>query len=387
MNKFFKRAKELHNEFIEIRRHIHKNAELSMKEYNTQKLIMEKLREMGIEPKECGGTGVVALIGKKEGKTILLRGDIDALPMEEHNDLEFKTITEAAHLCGHDIHTTGLLLAAKMLKEREDELQGQVKLMFQPGEETGQGALAMLKDGILENPKVDVAMALHVAADIDVGIIGFTDGIASASMDTYMVKVKGKGGHSSTPHLAIDPLVIVNTIYEQFNLLQAKETDPFKPVAIVTGKMGGGTAPNIIPDTADIQTGMRCFDIETRKRIRARMEEIIETTCKMLRGTYTTQEFHTPSIFNNKELTDFMQPFIAEITGEENCVKTDPLTGTEDFSYLSEKVPSLYIWGGARKKGTENAPLHNPNVVFDEDILLYSSSTLANCAFNWLNQE
>lgn len=389
MGKYLEKSRSFREELISFRRHIHQNPELGMETFKTQEFIMKKLDEIGVENKKCAGSGVVALIGKKGGKVILLRGDIDALPMVEENNLEFKSKIEGkAHLCGHDMHGTIIFAVAKILKEFEDDLDGMVKLIFQPGEEIGQGAKAMVEDGVLENPKVDMAMAVHMEPFIESGKIGYFPGFATASMDTYMVEVQGKGGHSSTPHLAVDPLVIVNSIYNQFINLQAKEVSPFESVALVTGKMGGGTAANIIPDTAVIETGVRCFNEEVRQNITKRMEEIIESTVSMLRGTYKMKDIHTPSVYNVPEMCEKVHKYIDDEIGDGSCFKQDkPLSGTEDFSYISEKVPSVYIWAGAKDEERDEVfYVHNPKVIFNEETIFYASAALSACAVNLLKK-
>lgn len=382
MNGILEVAKAMEEELVRNRRHIHSNPEIGLELEKTTAYVIQKLEEMGIEPKLIGKSAITAKIGKA-GKTILLRADMDALPMEENADLPFKSCNQYAHLCGHDIHTATLLGVAKILKEKEAELQGTVLLMFQPGEEIGQGAKSMLDAGLLKDNKVDAAMALHVNAEIEPGKIEYKQGVGSASMDTFLVEIQGKGAHSSTPHLGIDPLMIVNTLYTMLNSLVGREADPFQPAVLTIGKMGGGTAPNIIPDTAILEGGLRCFDKETRNHLSKRIYEIIDEVTKTMRGSYTVQKFYTPSLYNDPALCNAMTPYIEEIIGKDNLTLSDrPLSGTEDFSYISEEVPSMYMWLGAGNKG--NYPLHNPNVIFDEKALPVGVAVLANCAINWL---
>lgn len=382
MNQILENAKELENELVANRRHIHSNPEIGLELDKTAAYVIQKLKEMGIEPEIICKSSITAKIGKG-GKTILLRADMDALPMDENADLPFKSCNHYAHLCGHDIHTATLLGAAKLLKEKEAELKGTVLLVFQPGEEIGQGAKSMIDAGLFKNNKVDAAMALHVNPEIEPGKLEYKKGVASASMDSFLVKVQGKGAHSSTPHLGIDPLMIVNTIYTMLNSLVGKEADPFQTAVLTVGKMGGGTAANIIPDTAVLEGGLRCFDKETRNHLAKRVYEIIDDVTKTMRGSYTVQKFYTPSVINDAELCDAMTPYIEEIVGKGNLTLSErPLSGTEDFSYISEEVPSMYMWLGAGNK--DNYPLHNPNVVFDEKALPIGAAVLTNCAINWL---
>lgn len=382
MNQILEKAKELEDELVENRRHIHTNPEIGLELEKTTEYVVNKLKEMGIEPEYITNSGVIAKLGKG-GKTILLRADMDALPMDENADLSFKSCNHNAHLCGHDIHTANLLGAAKILKEKESELKGTVILMFQPGEEVGQGAKSMIDAGLFKKNKVDAALALHVNPEIEPGKLEYKKGVASASMDAFLVKVQGRGAHSSTPHLGIDPLMIVNTIYTMLNSLVGKEADPFQTAVLTIGKMGGGTAANIIPDTAVLEGGLRCFDKETRNHLSERVYEIIDEVTKTMRGSYTVQKFYTPSVINDAKLCDALHPYIEEVVGEGNVALSEkPLSGTEDFSYVSEEVPSMYLWLGAGKK--DNYPLHNPNVIFDEKALPIGAAVLANCAIRWL---
>ena len=310
MNQILEMAKELEDELVENRRHIHTNPEIGLELEKTTEYVVNKLKEMGIEPEYITNSGVIAKLGKG-GKTILLRADMDALPMDENADLSFKSCNHNAHLCGHDIHTANLLGAAKILKEKESELKGTVILMFQPGEEVGQGAKSMIDAGLFKKNKVDAALALHVNPEIEPGKLEYKKGVASASMDAFLVKVQGRGAHSSTPHLGIDPLMIVNTIYTMLNSLVGKEADPFQTAVLTIGKMGGGTAANIIPDTAVLEGGLRCFDKETRNHLSKRVYEIIDEVTKTMRGSYTVQKFYTPSVINDAKLCDALHPYIS----------------------------------------------------------------------------
>ncbi len=384
MNNKFKISEAFKNEMVRNRRYLHQNPEIGFELPITTKFIMEKLEEMGLEPVRVGKAGICAILGKG-GKTLLLRGDMDALPTEEINDLEFRSTNGHGHLCGHDIHTTILMGAAKLLKDNEKHLRGTVKLMFQPAEEIGRGAKDMIQSGILNSPDVDLAMALHVDSRETVGIIRYKEGISSASMNSWRVEVQGKGGHSSTPHLAVDPLMIVNTIYTSLNALVGKEVDPFETAVLVIGKMGGGSAANIIPATAVLEGGVRCFNNDVRDHIVKRVDEIIDTTVKMLGGTYTVRRNGVPSIFNDGNICKTMRPFIEEIIGEENVIINErPFSGTEDFAYISAEVPSMHFFLGAGEEGS--APLHSPFVMFNEEVLPLGATLLANCAIQWLKE-
>lgn len=379
-------AVEIKDELIKHRRHLHENPELGFDLPNTVAYVKETLKGMGLEPKKVGKAGLVVTIGKGNGKTLLLRGDMDALPIKENTDLPFKSTNEFMHACGHDIHTTFMLGTAKLLKERENEINGTVKIMFQPAEEIGAGAKDMVANGLMENPKVDAALALHVDPGLEVGKFGYKPGIAASSLDGFFLKVQGKGGHSSEPQKAIDPLMIINAIYSQLNTLVGKEIDPSERAVLVVGKMGGGTAANIIPDSAHLDATLRTLNPVVRDHLFKRIPEIIDATVKMMRGTYQLETLSTPSLYNNAELCGQMSPYIKEVIGENNLeVNNEPLSGTEDFSYISNLVPTMFMWAGANGLGDRNYPLHNPNVVLDEGVIPWGVAVAVHTAINWIN--
>ena len=404
MSEIYKAAKAVEDKIIENRRYLHQHPEVGFNLPNTSEYVKEALRVMGIDPKDCGfitpeaqeksralgvfnverSTGVTATIGNG-GPCILLRADMDALPMEENTDLDFRATGSAAHTCGHAAHTAMLLGAARILKERENELKGTVKLMFQPGEEMGYGAKTMVEDGLLEEPKVDAAMALHIMPDQEAGTFEYMKGIMSASMDTWVVTIKGKGGHSSMPHKSVDPNMIATQLYTALNLLPTREADPQETVALTVGKIAGGSAPNIIPDTAGLQVGVRTYDKPTRNHMAQRIPELMDHYIKAWRGNYESTHFHTPSTFVDAELTEELLPFVKEIAGEEKVImRHRPMSGSEDFGYVSEQVPGVFMFLGAGS--VDSYSIHNPNMMLDESVLVLGSAALANAALKWLKK-
>lgn len=405
MNDLLKAARDMEQEIIADRRKIHQQPEIGFDLSQTAEYVKNRLREMEIEPQDCGGpiprdvrdkfifagfpdmeksTGVTATIGNG-GPCILLRADMDALPMEETTGLPFASQNGRGHMCGHDSHTAMLLGAARLLKEREGELAGTVKLMFQTGEECGCGSKLMIDAGVLENPRVDAALAIHVMADQEAGRARYSRGITSAAMDSFMVKIQGKGAHTSQPQNGIDPLMIANQLYTALNLLAGREVDPRETVALSVGKFGGGNAINVIPDTAEVMLAARTFNRDVRAHIIKRIPEIIDHTVKMWRGTYQLSVFATPSTFNDDSLCDKLAPFVGEIIGEENLCEAPSMAGTEDFGYVSEQVPGMFLCLGAGKPGAY--PMHNPNMTLDESVFAQGSAILANCAIQWLKAE
>jgi len=367
---------------IADRRWLHANPEVGFELNQTSRYVARRLREMGVDCREISPSGLTATIGKG-GRTLLLRADMDALPTQEKTDLPFRSKNGNGHLCGHDFHTAMLLGAASLMKAREAELKGVVKLMFQPAEELGAGAEAMIEAGVLENPRVDAALGMHVTPDLEPGKVVYKPGIAMSSLDVFRVQIQGVGGHSSEPHLCIDPLRIANAIYQALNTLTGTEVDPFEPAVLTIGKCGGGTAANIVPDTAVLEGGFRCFNPEVRERVVPKIHATIEAITATMGGHCTIEKSYTPAVRNDPALCGGMKPFIEEVIGKENLgVSERPISPTDDFAHLGSRVPSMFLQLGAG--GLANFPLHNPNVLLDEAALPVGSALLANCAIQWL---
>lgn len=403
MKELLEEAKGLQEQIVADRRYLHQIPEVGMDLPESAAYIEKRLAEMGIPSHRCGimeesvrqkyikmgfpdmraSTGVVATIGSGS-PCILLRADFDALPMEEINDLPFCSKRNASHMCGHDTHAAMLLGAAKLLKDHESELKGTVKLMFQPGEEMGYGSKTMIDDGLLENPKVDAAMAIHIFSTTPVGQVTYCSGVASSSLDTFAIHIQGKGGHSSTPNLCVDPIMIANQIYTALNMLMTREISPQAVATLSGGVMRSGTAVNIIPDTADLQIGLRTYDVEARKHVLERLPEIVDAYAKAWHGQYEITVFNCPCTYTDETVTKELLESVAEMVGEENIQKMPPMAGTEDFSYVAEEVPSTFLVLGAG--GPEQYPHHNPRMVLDESVFYKGAAIHANCAMEWLNK-
>lgn len=397
-----RRAEEIRPQITADRRYLHQIPEIGTDLPKTSAYIKQRLDEMGISWKDCGGklplkmtedfekagfprmekeTGVAAVIGKGS-PCILLRADMDALPIQEKNTLEFRSVNGSGHMCGHDSHTAMLLGAAQILKDMEDRLEGTVKLMFQPGEETGAGARMMVEDGILANPEADAAFGLHVQPLEPTGQIGYTAGVNSASLDTFILKIKGKGGHSSQPQLCTDPLMVMNQVYQAVNLLVTREADPAAMVTLTCGVAQGGTAVNIIPGEAELHIGMRTLDVAAAEHLKKRIPEIIDHYVKAWNGEYELTVFHTPCTLTDEKLCRQMVPHIREVAGQDNVREIPAMTGTEDFGYVTQEVPGMFVFIGAGGPGTP--PLHSPYMVLDENVLPLGAAVYANAAVSWL---
>lgn len=385
MNDVIKEAQEMQGELVNIRRYLHQNPEVDFDLEKTRAFVTKKLREYGLEPTMTGG-GITAELGQS-GRTILLRADMDALPVAEDNDLPFKASNGNGHLCGHDMHTAMLLGAAKILKKHERQLRGKVRFMFQPAEESGLGALDMIEHGVLEG--VDCAAGLHVTPDMSGSKVEMIKGAVSSSIDAFTVTFLGKGGHSSMPEDTIDPLFCASTVYQILNGLVAREVSMHQQAVFSVGQLGGGEAGNIIPDKAIFSGAVRCFDDKIQQRLVSRVKKVLEHVPTALDVKCEYDLFTTPSLINDTGLCDEMEGYLKEIIGEQNFIISDePMSGSEDFSEVSRRVPSMFLWLGMGissdiEKGT-NLPLHNPGVIFDETYLYRGSALLSYCALKWM---
>lgn len=248
----------------------------------------------------------------------------------------------------------------------------------------GYGSKTMIDDGLLENPKVDAAMAIHIFSTTPVGQVTYCSGVASSSLDTFAIHIQGKGGHSSTPDLCVDPIMIANQIYTALNMLMTREVSPQAVATLSGGVMRSGTAVNIIPDTADLQVGLRTYNVEARKHVLERLPEIVDAYAKAWHGEYEITMFNCPCTFTDETTTKELLESVAEMVGEENIQAMPPMAGTEDFSYVAEQVPSTFLVLGAG--GPEQYPHHNPGMVLDESVFYQGAAIHANCAIEWLNK-
>ena len=384
----YQRACELKDETIANRRYIHEHAEVGLELPQTRAYVMEKLKEYGLEPKVCGA-GVTATLGKA-GKVLLLRADMDALPMPEESGESFACKDGIHnHACGHDFHAAMLLTAAKILKEREEELEGTVKFMFQPAEETFEGSRNMIEHGILENPKVDAALAFHVAAGkVPAGLVMYNDnGVMMSSVDGFKITIHGKGSHGAYPHVGVDPINIGVHIHLALQELIARESDPTHSCVLTIGQFAGGTAANIIPETAVLQGTIRTNKPEARELLVRRMKEVAEKTAAVYNGTVDIEMIsEVPPLICNPKLTDEVVGYMQEL----GIPGLTPYPGisasaSEDFAVIAEKVPSTFMYlsaGYLDERG--QYPAHHPKAQFNEDVCPIGAACLAHCASQWL---
>lgn len=392
MNKYLERANEIIPELVENRQHFHRHPELRDELFETVKYVRAKLEEMGYEVNEICQCGLVALAGgKKPGKCILIRGDMDALPMPEETGLPFSSENPGAmHACGHDFHMAMLLGAAKILKEHEDEIEGTVKICFQPNEETFGGAKAMIDAGVLENPHVDVALAIHVGPVAEVGTLDYGKGLTMGSADGFSIHVKGKGCHGAAPNRGISPINIGVHIYLALQELLAREVNPAEQCTLTVGSMlFGDGATNVIPSVGVLNGTMRSFNAELIDQLRKRVEEVSVGTARVFGGDAEVEWlFSSPAMYCDADFTDDVVRYATDVVGAERMIpKKERATGSEDFAYFGQKVPSQIFWLGAgvedKSKRISN---HNPKVLFSEEALPYGAAVYAQCAIQWLKE-
>lgn len=381
---------ELKQETIDTRRDIHKFPELGFQETRTSELIANKLTTLGYEVKRVAKTGVTGLIkGKDQSKTIAIRADIDCLPLQELNNIEYKSQNEGKmHACGHDAHTSIALTVAKILKNRQDELKYNVKFLFQPAEESPGGAEPMIQEGVLEDPKVDAIIGLHVWNTMQIGKVGIKAGAFMASADEFTVTVKGKGGHGAQPHLTIDSVVVSAYVITALQTVISRFTNPLEPAVVTVGKIEGGSNFNIIAESVKFIGTVRTFNKKVRADIEEQIKRVIKNTCESFGAEYEIQytRLYPPTI-NNEEMSLLVSDVAGAIVGTENIVKDEMTMGAEDMSYFLEKVPGCYFFlgSGNKEKGIDK-PHHNPYFDIDEDAMSIGVQILTDSVFRYFDK-
>lgn len=376
---------------IKSRRHLHANPELSYKEFQTAKFVAEKLKAFGLNPQEgIADTGLVVLIEGKNpsSKTTALRADMDALPIEEKNNVPYKSTNKGVmHACGHDVHTSSLLTTARILNEVKDQFEGTVKLIFQPGEEKNPGGASyMIRDGALENPKPSSIIGQHVMPLIPVGKIGFREGVYMASSDEIYLKVIGKGGHGAAPELTVDPVVIASHIIIGLQQVISRNASPKQPTVLTFGKIIGEGATNIIPNEVNIAGTFRALNEEWRE---SGLQKIIKMAKGIAEAMGAQCEVELsrgyPYLENNPEVTRRIRKAAEQYVGKENIVDLDIAMGSEDFAYYSQVVPASFYRLGTRNEAKGiTSYVHTPTFDIDEDAFKISPGLMAWMAVNEL---
>jgi amidohydrolase len=385
-----KKTQGLKQKMIDLRRDFHQYPELGLKEFNTTKKVEGFLKALGLETKIfVNGTGVRGYLkGSKPGKTIALRADMDALPIQEETDLPYQSQNKGVmHACGHDAHMAMLLGATMILSEMKKELEGNVAFIFQPAEEIGAGAKAMVEEGVLEG--VDRIFGLHVYSILPLGTLGYRPGPLMAAGDFFDVKITGRGGHGGLPHLTVDPVVIAANAINALQTLVSREIDPVESAVISICKLNAGEAYNVIPETATFGGTIRTHKPELRASIPKRAKEILDGVVSGMRGSY---EFNLmskfPATINDEEMTAFVVKVAKEILGDDKLSLLKPLMGSEDFSFYLQKVPGTLVFLGVENKDKGIIyPHHHPKYNIDEDILPIGTALHVTVALEYLKRE
>lgn len=389
-------ALELKERLVKYRRHFHQNPEIGMDVDNTAKFVVEELIKMGYEPEEISRNGIMATAGgKKPGKTVLVRGDMDALPIKEDSDLDYKSCNNYMHACGHDFHTSMLLGAAQLIKNHEDEINGTVKIMFQPGEEIITGAKEMIAAGALKNPDVDMALMIHLFPNLELEsgtVIVANPGPSTLAADWFEIEIFGKGGHGAMPNTTVDPLNIAAHMHIALQSINSRETSPLDTSILTIGVMEGGDIGNVIPDKAVLKGTIRTYSEENRSFIHKRIKEIAKYSAETFRGSCEVKILNgCPSIVSDASVVENVNEALGEIMDDgkllamSDVFKDGKILFSEDFSYITNEVPGaiLLLSSGHRDQGY-NYPLHHPKVKFDEEILCVGAAVHAQNALHYL---
>lgn len=386
----------------EIKAHrlwLHTHAETGFDLTETKPYVKSTLTEMGYTVQECGKAGLVTTVGKPGGKVLLLRADMDALPIAEEADVDFACKNGRMHACGHDMHTAMLLGAAKILKAHESELGGTVKLMFQPAEEIFEGSKDMIASGVLENPRPDAALMIHVAAGMPLPagtVVASAPGVSAPAADYFTIRVHGKGCHGSAPQNGIDPLTAAAHILIALQEIHARELSASDEAVLTIGTFHAGEAGNVIPDTATMGGTIRTYDEKTRAYLKERMTAIAKNVAEAFRASAEVSfGSGCPTLVNDKDLSEKVTGYLKDLLGANRAFTTAELSGgkpargggSEDFAYVSHEVPSLMLAlaAGEPSKGYPY-PQHHPKVKFDESVLSTGAAVFVDCAIQYMKE-
>ena len=392
-------AKALQEEIKSHRLWLHTHAETGFDLTETKPYVKSALMKMGYTVQECGKAGLVTTVGKPGGKVILLRADMDALPIAEEADVDFACQNGRMHACGHDMHTAMLLGAAKILKTHESELDGMVKLMFQPAEEIFEGSKDMIASGVLENPRPNAALMIHVAAGMPLPagtVVVSAPGVSAPAADYFTIRVHGKGCHGSAPQNGIDPLTAAAHILIALQEIHARELSASDEAVLTIGTFHAGEAGNVIPDMATMGGTIRTYDEKTRAYLKERITAIAKNVAEAFRASADVSfGSGCPTLVNDKGLSETVTGYLKDLLGANRAFTTAELSGgkpargggSEDFAYVSHEVPSLMLAlaAGEPSKGYVY-PQHHPKVKFDESVLSTGAAVFVDCALQYLRE-
>jgi amidohydrolase len=370
------------DDVVALRRDFHEHPELGYEETRSADIVARRLEALGFEVRRgVGKTGVVATLENGTGPTILVRADMDALPIAEQNEWAWKSSSPGKmHACGHDCHMAIGLSVARLLSETRD-WNGTLKMMFQPAEEGGNGAGRMIEDGLLDAAP-DAALALHVWSDVAAGQVAITSGAAMASADVFSARIAGRGGHGAIPQQTIDPVVVAAHVVTALQSIVSRSVDPLRPAVLTVGSIKAGEAFNVIPDEAVLTGTVRAFDEETRALVERRAREVIETLPLAwgARGEFEYERGYPPTV-NDERVTEIVRDAVAEEIGAPNVVEWTPTMGAEDMSLVLERVPGCYFFVGGRNESIGAVyPHHHPKFNVDEECLLVGARAMAAAA-------
>ncbi|WP_020674610.1 M20 metallopeptidase family protein [Geopsychrobacter electrodiphilus] len=390
MGKIRQRIEELNRELIDLRRDFHRHPELGFQEHRTAGVVETYLKGLGIATERVSSTGVVGLLaGTRPGPVLMLRADMDALPVAEENDLPYKSINAGiSHACGHDAHMAMLLVAAKVLSEHRDALTGSIKFVFQPDEEVA-GAIRMIKDGVLENPRVDAAIGMHIWTPLESGKISITAGAVMSSLEVFKVTIHGKGGHTGSPESAVDPILAAANLIQTVQLVQTREINHLKSTIIMFGKIHGGTKSNIIPDTVELEGSIRFLYAggpESAEQPVERFKRIVRGVCETHRCTCEI-EIQTENIplVNDDGMVRRAKATAKKVFREDEIIESQYLA-SEDFAFFAAKVPAVFMFLGCGDEGKKTTyPHHSCHFNIDESTLHLGVEMYIRTAIDFFN--
>jgi len=380
-------APSLDETVIALRRDFHAHPELGFQEQRTAEIVAERLRALGYDEVHTGiaKTGVVGVMrGTRPGKTIMLRADMDGLPIEEENDVAYRsTHAGAMHACGHDGHVAMLLGAAQTIAQRRAELPGTVCLVFQPAEEGHGGGQAMVEAGVLERFGIERAYGLHLASAHPVGLVGVREGPFYASSDSIEITIEGKGGHGAAPHLSIDPIYVAGEFIVAVQQIVSRRIDPLEPAVITIGAIHGGTTHNVIPSRVKLLGTVRAFDAGVRATMAERIEQVLRGVCEAAGATYTFDYlWRYPVTSNDAEQTRYVRALAERTVGAERVAEIPRIMGAEDFSFFAERVPACFFTIGSNGGEASAWPHHHAKFDIDERALTVGTTMMTALAFD-----
>ncbi len=382
----------LKDEMIARRRDLHRHPELAFEEVRTAGIVAAELQALGLEVQTgVGRTGVVGVLeGSHDGPTVLVRADMDALPIHEENQTDYvSTVAGKMHACGHDGHVSMGLAVARVLSAQRERLHGRVKFVFQPAEEIGGGARAMIADGVLENPRPDVSLGLHLWNNLPVGKVGVTPGPCMSAADDWHCVINGAGGHGASPHQTQDPITAAAQVITALQTITSRNVDPLDTAVVSVGMIRGGEAFNVIPSVVEMKGTLRTYRKATQELVRARLQAICEGVAEALgcRAEVTITPM-TLAVDNDPAVAERIAALAAEVVGAENVLRDVRTMGSEDMSYLMDRVPGCYFFvGSANAERGLNYPHHNPRFDVDEEALVIGATILAKAVASYVLPE